>query len=354
MASDAAASVAAVGLDRVSFRYPGSGAGVRDVSLALPRASSSSASVRRGCGKTTLLRSSRDSWSPSSGTLRLSGTTSTTPAASRECGVVFQSYALFPHMRVWENVAYPLRVRGVDAARAAARALAMLELGRPRRARGAPAGAALRRPAAARGAGRALVFEPHALLLDEPLSALDAATRIDHARRDPPHPARARHRVAAHHARPGRGAVARRSRDRDCATAASSRTRRRTRSTTRPPTTSSPTSSGRANLIEGERRRRFASTRRSAASRRGRTGAAGRARAPPGAPRAGRGRRRGGRRERLRRAGRRDRFFGASRRVEAAVGAARLEIETMRAILSNSSASRAMPSSSCTTPEGEQ
>ncbi len=175
----AAGLATAVALDGVSFRYPGSAAGVQDVSLTIAPGELVVCIGPSGCGKTTLLRLIAGFLKPEAGTIRLKGNdVSTLPVRSRECGIVFQSYALFPHMRVWENVAYPLRVRGVAVADRRKRALAMLDqvgLG----------GFADRLPAQLSGGqqqrvalARALIFEPHALLLDEPLSALDAATRM--------------------------------------------------------------------------------------------------------------------------------------------------------------------------------
>jgi putative spermidine/putrescine transport system ATP-binding protein len=168
----------AVSVEGVSFRYPGTQAGVRDATLSIAPGELVVCIGPSGCGKTTLLRLIAGFLVPDQGTIRLDGRdVSALPTRSRECGIVFQSYALFPHMRVWENVAYPLRVRGAPVEERRGRALAMLE-------QVGLAGHAERLPAELSGGqqqrvalGRALVFSPHALLLDEPLSALDAATR---------------------------------------------------------------------------------------------------------------------------------------------------------------------------------
>ena len=172
-------SANAVALEGVSYRYPGTEAGVRDVALAIAPGELVVCIGPSGCGKTTLLRLIAGFLKPDAGVIRLKGAdVSALPTRARECGIVFQSYALFPHMRVWENVAYPLRVRGVAVGPRRQRAHAMLE-------QVGLAGFGERLPAQLSGGqqqrvalGRALVFEPRALLLDEPLSALDAATRM--------------------------------------------------------------------------------------------------------------------------------------------------------------------------------
>jgi putative spermidine/putrescine transport system ATP-binding protein len=131
-----------------------------------------------GCGKTTLLRLIAGFLKPDAGLIRFNGEdVSRLSTRARKCGVVFQAYALFPHMRVWENVAYPLRVRGVEPVERRWRVSDMLKLvDLTELADRLPAqlsGGQQQRVALA----RALVFDPRALLLDEPLSALDAATR---------------------------------------------------------------------------------------------------------------------------------------------------------------------------------
>jgi putative spermidine/putrescine transport system ATP-binding protein len=169
----------AVELEGIGFRYPGGKAGIFDLSLTIGEGELVVCIGPSGCGKTTLLKLIAGFLRPESGRVRLEGTDVTRASVrERQCGIVFQSYALFPHMRVWENVAYPLRVRGAPVAERRARAEAMLDLvGLAELAGRLPAqlsGGQQQRVALA----RALVFEPRALLLDEPLSALDAATRV--------------------------------------------------------------------------------------------------------------------------------------------------------------------------------
>src|SRR5256885_14379370 len=171
--------IPAVSLEGVTYRYPGSQAGVFDVTLDIQPGELVVCLGPSGCGKTTLLRLVAGFLKPDAGVIRLNGAdVSTLPTRERECGVVFQAYALLPPMRVWENVAYPLRVRDVALAERRRRAAAMLELvglsGLAERLPAQLSGGQQQRVALA----RALVFGPRALLLDEPLSALDAATRV--------------------------------------------------------------------------------------------------------------------------------------------------------------------------------
>jgi putative spermidine/putrescine transport system ATP-binding protein len=172
-------TIPAVALEGVTYRYPGTQAGVVDVSLGIQPGELVVCLGPSGCGKTTLLRLVAGFLKPQAGVIRLNGEdVSALPTRTRECGVVFQAYALFPHMRVWENVAYPLRVREVPLADRRRRAGEMLELvgltGLSDRLPAQLSGGQQQRVALA----RALVFGPRALLLDEPLSALDAATRV--------------------------------------------------------------------------------------------------------------------------------------------------------------------------------
>ena len=133
-----------------------------------------------GCGKTTILRMVAGFLEPTAGTIRFGDRDVTqVPAERRDCGMVFQGYALWPHMTVEQNVAFGLEVRKVPAAEARRRVGEALELVRM--------GAyAARRPNELSGGqqqrvalARAIVYRPNVLLLDEPLSNLDAKLRLE-------------------------------------------------------------------------------------------------------------------------------------------------------------------------------
>ncbi|MEM9104542.1 MAG: ABC transporter ATP-binding protein [Pseudomonadota bacterium] len=131
-----------------------------------------------GCGKTTLLRIIAGLEAPTRGSLSLNGTDITSlPANKRKSGMVFQSFALFPHLSVGENVAYSLTIAGVDKQTRTARALELLDLVQMAdfqdRRIGQLSGGQRQRVAIA----RALAQEPEVFLLDEPMSALDAQLR---------------------------------------------------------------------------------------------------------------------------------------------------------------------------------
>jgi len=131
-----------------------------------------------GCGKTTTLRMIAGFETPTKGTIEVGGADVTdVPAHKRDMGMVFQNYALFPHRSVGENVAFGLRMRGMDRttiARKVADALAQVELvGYEDRSPGQLSGGQQQRVALA----RAIVIEPRVLLCDEPLGALDKKLR---------------------------------------------------------------------------------------------------------------------------------------------------------------------------------
>jgi putative spermidine/putrescine transport system ATP-binding protein len=131
-----------------------------------------------GCGKTTTLRLLAGLEDTDTGHITVGGKDITRlPASKRDMGMVFQAYSLFPHMTVRQNVAFGLRLRRVSAAQRDKRAIEMLELvGLSAQADRYPtqiSGGQQQRVALA----RALAIEPQVLLLDEPLSALDAKVR---------------------------------------------------------------------------------------------------------------------------------------------------------------------------------
>jgi ABC-type Fe3+/spermidine/putrescine transport system ATPase subunit len=133
-----------------------------------------------GSGKTTLLMLIAGFESPTNGVLELNGRPANNiPVHRRDIGVVFQNYALFPHMSVSENVAYPLRERRVPRAERAERVAAALDLVKlADKADARPlelSGGQQQRVALA----RAVVFGPSVLLMDEPLGALDRSLRED-------------------------------------------------------------------------------------------------------------------------------------------------------------------------------
>ncbi|HEU4673063.1 MAG TPA: ABC transporter ATP-binding protein [Candidatus Limnocylindrales bacterium] len=131
-----------------------------------------------GCGKTTTLRMIGGFEQPSSGLIELQGQDVTwLPPYRRNVNTVFQSYALFPHLTIFENVAFGLRRKGVGTADVKARVAEMLELvelpGYERRKPAQLSGGQQQRVALA----RALINRPAVLLLDEPLGALDLKLR---------------------------------------------------------------------------------------------------------------------------------------------------------------------------------
>ncbi len=149
-----------------------------DITLTVPAHEFHALLGPSGSGKTTILRVIAGFLAPDSGTVRVAGRDmAAVPAERRDIGVVFQNYALFPHLNVFQNVAFGLRMRKVDATELRERVNDVLTLVRM-------AGYERRKPEELSGGqqqrialARALVIRPQVLLLDEPLSALDRKVR---------------------------------------------------------------------------------------------------------------------------------------------------------------------------------
>ncbi|MBX9965230.1 MAG: ABC transporter ATP-binding protein [Burkholderiales bacterium] len=151
---------------------------VTDVTFSVPRGRFLTILGPSGSGKTTLLRMIAGFIEPSQGEIYIHGKpVSAVPPHRRAIGMVFQRLALFPHLTAWDNVAYPLRMRGFDAAEIPDRVAAMFGIvqlkGFEQRRIQQLSGGQQQRVAIA----RALVFEPDLVLLDEPLAALDRKLR---------------------------------------------------------------------------------------------------------------------------------------------------------------------------------
>ncbi|WP_433374717.1 ABC transporter ATP-binding protein [Streptosporangium sp. CA-115845] len=171
----------AIELDGVVKEYVSHGEvvqAVKGVTLTIAEGEFFSLLGPSGCGKTTTMRMIAGFEDPSRGNVRLHGQDVTNvPPNKRDVNMVFQSYALFPHMNVWENVAFGLRRKKVAEAEIKRRVGEILEIvdltGREKRRPREMSGGQQQRVALA----RALVNNPRALLLDEPLGALDLKLR---------------------------------------------------------------------------------------------------------------------------------------------------------------------------------
>jgi molybdate transport system ATP-binding protein len=152
-----------------------------DVSLAVAPGERVALMGRSGAGKTSVLRIAAGLLGPRSGRVSLgretwldTGAGIDVPPERRRCGLLFQEYALFPCMSTWRNVAYPLRGRRGERRRQAIELLERFGIGNLSEAMPAELSGGERQRVAL---ARALASEPQALLLDEPLAALDSATR---------------------------------------------------------------------------------------------------------------------------------------------------------------------------------
>jgi putative spermidine/putrescine transport system ATP-binding protein len=166
-------------MDGVRVRY-GQTLAVRDVTLSVAPGEILALLGPSGCGKTTLLRTVAGFIQAEAGQVLVDGRAiDRLPPGKRGVGIVFQSYALFPHMTAAQNVAYGLEARGMPKAEIIQRVESSLGAVRME-------SFGARRPAALSGGqqqrvalARALAIEPAILLLDEPFAALDRSLRLD-------------------------------------------------------------------------------------------------------------------------------------------------------------------------------
>ncbi len=176
--SESQASDVLVSFRGVQKSYDGESLIVKDLNLDIRKGEFLTLLGPSGSGKTTSLMMLAGFETPTAGEILLDGRSlNKLPPHKRDIGMVFQNYALFPHMTVAENLAFPLSVRGLsrtDSSERVKRALSMVQLDSFRnRYPGQLSGGQQQRVALA----RALVFEPQLVLMDEPLGALDKQLR---------------------------------------------------------------------------------------------------------------------------------------------------------------------------------
>jgi multiple sugar transport system ATP-binding protein len=169
-----------VQITSLTKEFPGEVRAIDDLTLEIAAGEFFALLGPSGCGKTTLLRTIAGLESATSGTISFDGKDVTAlPPGERNVGMVFQDYALYPHMSIADNVTYPLKIRKVpkeDRRRAAEEVAASLQLGhlldrRP----GELSGGQQQRAALA----RSVAYRPDLFLFDEPLSNLDARLRLE-------------------------------------------------------------------------------------------------------------------------------------------------------------------------------
>jgi multiple sugar transport system ATP-binding protein len=168
----------ALAVTQLTKRFAGGVVGVDDVSLTVADGAFTALVGPSGCGKTTILRCVAGLEEPTSGTVRIGDRDVTwLPPRDRDVAMVFQNYALYPHLSVRENIGFPLKVRRTapaDVTRRVGQAAELLEIGALLDRKPAQLSGGQRQRVAL---ARAIVREPALFLFDEPLSNLDAQVR---------------------------------------------------------------------------------------------------------------------------------------------------------------------------------
>ncbi|MDF1569844.1 MAG: ABC transporter ATP-binding protein [Spirochaetaceae bacterium] len=171
--------MASVRLENIHKSFPGVKA-LADINIAIESGEFFTLLGPSGCGKTTLLRTVAGFYQQDSGHVYVGDKLiDNQPAYARDTGMVFQNYAVFPHMTVFENVAFGLKTRKIGTAEIKERVARILEMARlsglEQRTPDQLSGGQQQRV----GLARAMVVEPQVLLMDEPLSNLDAKLRVE-------------------------------------------------------------------------------------------------------------------------------------------------------------------------------
>ena len=166
-----------VKLDSINKSFDGN-AVVKNISLEIEAGERFTLLGRSGCGKTTLLRMIAGFETPDSGTISIEGQdVGSLPIEKRPVGLIFQNYALFPHMSVYDNIAVGPRIRKQSESEIAKRVDELLEITRLKALRDVHPGQISGGEAQRVALARAVINRPKILLLDEPLSALDLSLR---------------------------------------------------------------------------------------------------------------------------------------------------------------------------------
>ena len=173
--------MASVSIEHLGKTYPDGTTALRDFNLEIDDGELIVFVGPSGCGKTTTLRMVAGLEESPTGEILIGGrVVNDVPPQDRDIAMVFQNYALYPHMTVFENIAFALRIRNATPKREVTQRVS--EVGEAARARGVSSSASRAQLSGGQrqrvAMGRAIVREPQVFLMDEPLSNLDAKLRV--------------------------------------------------------------------------------------------------------------------------------------------------------------------------------